>query len=628
METDVCKRLADGICNISRKGEKCMKKQSFLCVLLCIFLLLPLFSCGLGGGTGNPDTGQKPATRTESNDTKPIEPKPTEPEQTTGATEAPKPPVGMLTLFGDAVTCRILNCYSTVSAKDTVLDFMADVTEKTGCTLGYSSASADASMPEIVVGTAEARPESVAVYNGLRWSGRDIRIVGNKIYVNTRSEMYLASMLNLLLSAMTKTEKGWEIAMNFTYAKDAGTLDADLPMPETSGTDAGVMQSDDGNRYVATYKNVTEAEYTAYVAKLIAAGFQAYDESTVNGNRFGTYTKGNTQVNLCLYPARATFKVLYGKRGTLPSLTKPETEQLVKPSITQLARKAVDESSPNGAPGMGYVIQLSDGRYILVDGGPVDLKNEDPKALLDYLVANKPASHEKPIIAAWIISHAHGDHLALPTRFLRDFHDQVVVEMSITNFPYFKGFTMQHDNATALAGAVSAYQALMRAYYPKAGQVVAHTGQRFWIGDAYLEIFYTQDDGYPTIPGTANETSLVFRVTLGGKTCMFLGDLDSCAFMRDVWGTAVKSDILQLAHHGYNGGDLELYKNIDPEICFWAGDEWRFLHDKRCLGTQSGYEFNKWIRDDSVRVRRHLHNSVTAIIHLDGDNTTVETIGQ
>ena len=130
-------------------------------------------------------------------------------------------------------------------------------------------------MPEIVVGTAEARPESVAVYNGLRWSGRDIRIVGNKIYVNTRSEMYLASMLNLLLSAMTKTEKGWEIAMNFTYAKDAGTLDADLPMPETSGTDAGVMQSDDGNRYVATYKNVTEAEYTAYVAKLIAAGFQA-----------------------------------------------------------------------------------------------------------------------------------------------------------------------------------------------------------------------------------------------------------------------------------------------------------------------------------------------------------------
>ena len=87
-----------------------MKKQSLLCVLLCAFLLLPLFSCGLGGGMGNPDTGQKTATRTDSNDTKPIESKPTGSEQTTGATEAPKPPVGMLTLFDDAVTCRILNC--------------------------------------------------------------------------------------------------------------------------------------------------------------------------------------------------------------------------------------------------------------------------------------------------------------------------------------------------------------------------------------------------------------------------------------------------------------------------------------------------------------------------------------
>ena len=605
-----------------------MKKRNLICAVACIALLLPLVSCAFIPGRGGPETGTKPIT-------KPTTPPATDVGSDSGGSEGtgdttgePKPSVGTLTLFDSKTACRILIGYSSVSAKDTIRNFITGVSEKTGRELTVSSASADASEPEIVVGTAASRPESVAVYNRLRWSGRDIRIVGNKIYVNARSEMYLKTLLNQLLAAITKTEKGWGIAMDFNYARDAGALDADLPMLKTAGTDAGVMLGDDGNRYIATYRNVTDAEYTAYVAELTAAGFTAYDESTVNGNRFGTYIKGNTQVNLCRYPARAVCKVLYGKVGALPSLTKPETEQLVKPSITQLARKAVDESSPNGAPGMGYVIQLSDGRYILVDGGPVDLKNEDPQALLDYLVANKPASHEKPIIAAWIISHAHGDHIELPIRFLKDFHDRVTVEMSVTNFPYFKELTMQYDNATGLANAVSAYRALIQSYYPKAAQVVAHTGQRFWIGDAYLEFFYTQEDGYPTIPGTANETSLVFRVTLGGRTCMFLGDLDTCAFMRDVWGTVVKSDILQLAHHGYNGGDLALYKNIDPEICFWAGDEWRFLHDKRCLGTQSGYEFNKWIRDDSVRVRRHLHNSVTAIIHLDGDNTTVETIGQ
>ena len=409
-------------------------------------------------------------------------------------------------------------------------------------------------------------------------------------------------------------------------ARAMGRLDAALPMLETAGSDAGVMPSGDGERYVATYKDVTEAEYNAYVAKLTAAGFVAFDEYSANGNHFGTYTKGRTQVNLCFYPVRATFKILYGKTDTIPSLTKPETEELVTPTLTQLVRKSVDESSPNGAPGMGYVIQLSDGRYILIDGGSVDTNNEDAGALLDYLVAHKPASHEKPIIAAWIISHAHGDHILLPNQFLKDYHDKVVLEMTITNFPYFSKLQMKYENSEPLAGFISQFESYVSAYFPRAKQITAHTGQRFWIGDAYLEFFYSHEDEYPNLPGWANETSLVFRMTLGGKTCMFLGDLDQCAFMRDVWGSEVKSDILQVAHHGYNGGDLKLYQNIDPEICLWASDEWRFLNDPRCLGIQSGYEFNKWLRNDSIRARKHYHNSVTTIIYLKGTDTSVVTI--
>lgn len=597
-----------------------MKKIRIAFWVICFALLLPLISC---------NTGAKPnkTESTQTGDAGTVTSSPEGSDGTTGGGEDPTPQPKMLTLFDGSVNCRILDGSSTPNAKGFVQSFMTDVTEKTGCILGYSSINADDHVPEIVVGTVSERPESVAVYNALRWSGRDIRIIGNKIYVNTRSEIYLEQLLRTLLNAMTKTEKGWEIAMDFTYSKDAGKLDAELPMLETAGSDAGVMPSGDGERYVATYKDVTEAEYNAYVAKLTAAGFVAFDEYSANGNHFGTYTKGRTQVNLCFYSVRATFKILYGKTDTIPSLTKPETEELVTPTLTQLVRKSVDESSPNGASGMGYVIQLSDGRYILIDGGSVDTNNEDAGALLDYLVAHKPASHEKPIIAAWIISHAHGDHILLPNQFLKDYHDKVVLEMTITNFPYFSKLQMKYENSEPLAGFISQFESYVSAYFPRAKQITAHTGQRFWVGDAYLEFFYSHEDEYPTLPGWANETSLVFRMTLGGKTCMFLGDLDQCAFMRDVWGSEVKSDILQVAHHGYNGGDLKLYQNIDPEICLWSSDEWRFLNDPRCLGTQSGYEFNKWLRDSSVRERKHYHNSVTTIISLKGADTSVETIG-
>lgn len=531
-----------------------------------------------------------------------------------------------LLLFSDTVSCLILNGFDSAEAKATVKAFTENVKIKTGYSFGYSSSGAGEEVPEIIIGVVSKRQESTAIYGSLRWSGRDIRVSGNQIYVNTRSEIYLEEMLSALLRAITKTDAGWVIATDYVYSQNAGRLDEDLPMLETKGTDLGVVPSDDGNRYVATYQGVTEAEHAAYLEKLNAAGFATYDENEINANRFGTYTNGKTQVNLCWYPSKTILRICYGASGDLPELTEQETEKTVQPSIAQPMRWAVDESSPNGAPGMGYVIQLSDGRYILVDGGQVDRNGIDPRALLNYLIEHKPASHEKPIIVAWIITHAHEDHITLPIRFLRDFHSEVTLEMSVTNFP-FKGVTMKSDNTAKLASFASTYRSLVEEHYPKAKKIVIHTGQRLRIGDAYLEFLHTHEDRYPNTLNSANETSLVFRVTLGGRTALFLGDLDACAFLRDVYGTAVKSDILQLTHHGFNGGDLSLYRNVDPEICLWATDRARFETDERCLGTKSGFEFNKWIRNDSIRVRTHCHNSVTTIVHLNGDETTVETIG-
>lgn len=572
---------------MKKKRKNRMNKLRLTGILLCFALLLPLTSCRKDEDVDN----------------------------TT------------LLLFSDTVSCLILNGSDSEGAKAAVKKFTENVKKKTGYGFGSASSGADEETPEIVIGAVSTRPESTAIYDSLRWSGRDIRVSGNKIYVNTRSEIYLEEMLSALLGAIKKTDAGWVLATDYTYSQNAGQLDEDLPMLETKGTDKGVMPCGDGNRYVATYQGVTQTEHAAYIEKLNAAGFAKYDENEINFNRFGTYTNGKTQVNLCWYPSKTILKISYGALGVLPELTEPETEMTVQPSIAQPMRWAVDESSPNGAPGMGYVIQLSDGRYILVDGGPVDRNGRDPGALLKYLIEHKPASHEKPIIAAWIITHAHEDHIALPIRFLKDFHSAVTVEMSVTNFPYFKGMTMKSDNTARMAGFVSTYHALIGEHYPDAKQMVIHTGQRLWIGDACLEFLYTHEDRYPTIPNTANETSLVFRMTLGGRTALFLGDLDACAFLRDVYETAVKSDILQLSHHGYNGGDLTLYRNIDPEICFWASDRARFETDERCLGTKKGFEFNKWIRDDSIRERIHCHNSVTTIVHLNGDETTVETIG-
>ena len=73
-----------------------------------------------------------------------------------------------------------------------------------------------------------------------------------------------------------------------------------------------------------------------------------------------------------------------------------------------------------------------------------------------------------------------------------------------------------------------------------------------------------------------NDASTVTRLTINGKTVLMTGDAAA-----GTWGTlvercgaALKSDILQVPHHGAApGGTVEAYDLIDPDVLLWtAGD--------------------------------------------------------
>jgi hypothetical protein len=96
---------------------------------------------------------------------------------------------------------------------------------------------------------------------------------------------------------------------------------------------------------------------------------------------------------------------------------------------------------------------------------------------------------------------------------------------------------------------------------------------------------------------------------------------EACRRIAHTYGDYLKSDILQVTHHGLIGGDKELYELINPEICFWATSEERFLgltpnqRYQWCLG-EGGCDYNRWLRDDTIRKRMHYHcsNIVTITI--------------
>ena len=187
---------------------------------------------------------------------------------------------------------------------------------------------------------------------------------------------------------------------------------------------------------------------------------------------------------------------------------------------------------------------------------------------------NFRARYKSPI-AAWIITHLDADHHSAFTSFFAIDEDNTSVEKVILSsagaYSYLEG------NAGDESGVVYLAERL-----PGCQVIKAHTGQKYYIRNAVVEILYSLDNHFPEIVNNLNAISLVFTVEISGDKALFMGDAtESVATkMLDMYGDYVKSDMLQLSHHGQrNGtglsmaGTERLYTVIRPEVVLWPASE-------------------------------------------------------
>ncbi|MBO5270129.1 MAG: hypothetical protein J6B77_05045 [Clostridia bacterium] len=416
-----------------------------------------------------------------------------------------------------------------------------------------------------------------------------------------------------------------------------------LPDYHTAGgVLAGAYDSCGGNSGVSIL-NTSRNEYAAFCASLIAQGAILAASNVITDNRFATYLLTDADgteyaVYTMFYTVTCNARIIFGKRAYLPTVT--ESGGFSAPTyVSQPVRDGIYNGNRGetitGAPGMAYVITLADGTFLLIDSGPrctkvktKHLENgvwvddeereaDDAKRLYDYIKARTP-ENEKPVIAAWFFTHPHSDHVHTAHDFLARYKDEVEVRLGAFNFPDFQKYPTKHENNESLCSLVSTTAERLEG----AGATLwhFHTGQRISFPGCEVEILFTPEDYLPKEFAWGNHTSSAFRMTFAGKTFMVLGDCekDICQLMADKYGAYLKSDILQLSHHGVNGACVALYRCIDPEYCFWPIDAFRFTTDSRCTGTIShGFHFNAWLRDETVRRRHHYHNSADVTIRTD-----------
>ena len=225
--------------------------------------------------------------------------------------------------------------------------------------------------------------------------------------------------------------------------------------------------------------------------------------------------------------------------------------------------------------GMSYVIRLSDGRFIIFDGG---CNFEPDRDRLFQCLKDGSPDDEKPVIAAWIMTHPHSDHYFCFFGFMEQYENEVVIEKFLFNFP-------EHDDLEhypklrtpeLMEKGTAAFINIPKflAWVEKIGAPVytPRSGQRYQIGNASCEILSCMDDTMHSSQ-KINAISLMIRMELEGQVILWSTDASfSFARIPQRYGSYLKADILQIPHHGFQCGEADAevigYDLVNPKVCF------------------------------------------------------------
>lgn len=308
-------------------------------------------------------------------------------------------------------------------------------------------------------------------------------------------------------------------------------------------------------------RKATAERYEAVRRTLMTLGFTERSERRMGEVFFHVLVRGNESL-FCSFSAYDRFiRVVRELDHVFPEESPAQGDVRVNPLVTQLRGAYLGTDA-----GMGYLIRLCDGRFLMIDGFVGEY--EEPDHLMD-VISSQHVGEGKPEIAAWFITHPHGDHFWGPARFLERFGDAVELKRLIYNFP--RPDMVNFSNPAIFNAIVEKYRDRIDIHTP-------HAGERFVFADAVFDVLCTGEDLYPDRNLQCNSTSLVMRMELAGRSVLWLGDLkkDGGDFIaRRYPPELLECEFLQVGHHGYGVNSKKLYRAVHPTVLMWpCADYW------------------------------------------------------
>lgn len=323
---------------------------------------------------------------------------------------------------------------------------------------------------------------------------------------------------------------------------------------------------------------------------------------TQNGQQDATTSADETSA-----PADETTDQETTEQQTTQAESEPEPEPEPEPAAVALYQLAPERDSLM----QSYVIRTSNGKLIVIDGG-IDGSGKDrkpymPAALRAILGLSDTDYFE---VEAWFLSHAHKDHMYELSKMLAEYSEDSNYKINhiYFDFPEFDSeeypvangdmeISQIKENLNKYGQVIGAQVPEGSTYYDQLNGAVINKeavakGLSFEIDGVRIDVLQTWDASDGT--SNLNDTSLVLRATIGEQSVLFLNDLGSIGGRRllATYGDALKSDIVQMAHHGQAGVTKEVYQAIDAQVHLWPTPIWVW---KNASGIYQIDEVKEWL---------------------------------
>lgn len=251
----------------------------------------------------------------------------------------------------------------------------------------------------------------------------------------------------------------------------------------------------------------------------------------------------------------------------------------------------------------GYIVENSDGDIIVVDGG----RTKDAEVIYSYL--QKAGKQE---ITAWYITHPHEDHVgALVEMLNNDIYNFTIKDL------YYSFNTLEWYEEFDTRGYPSEKEMFVAMESSKIqNKISCQKNQVINMGNIECEILRIAN---PEVidSDNGNDSSMCFKfnATDINKSMLFLGDAYVYTSKELLEAPEkLKSYAVQMAHHGQYGVTQEVYKAIDPELCFFNSTVALWNNDQG-----GGYNTGNW---QTVIVRGWLDElGTTNFVAYEGNQT-------